>query len=108
MLSWVPLFFVVSALSVVGLLHLFGLRFQDNLAAAFFAITLLSVALPMVLMRRRPPEHPSQTSRYQAVRLKLRKSFLGKTVAMEFKFTNAAYAERYRAALDSEGGRIFK
>lgn len=104
MLRWVPLFFVISVLPVFGVLHLFGLRLQDNSGAVFSALIMLSVFAPLMLMRRRPPEHDSQTSYYQAVRIKPRKTFLGRTVAIEFEFTNAAYARRCREALDTERG----
>jgi len=107
-LSFVPLFFVISIPLVAGALHLCGLGFKDSPELALLAMTVLAVAAPFVLFRRRPPKFSEQTSRYQAVRLKPKKSFLGKTVALQFKFTNSEYARLYREALDSEGARAIQ
>jgi len=98
-LAWFPPFLFLAAALVSGALRLFGARFDDHVGAALLAMTVVAVAGPLMVFRWRPPEHQGQTSRYQAVRVTPKRSFLGKTVAIQFSFTSSEYARLYREAL---------
>ena len=49
---------------------------------------------------------PGQTSRYQAVRVRLGKTFLGKVKEIELAFTNPTYAERFRSAAEQAMAQV--
>jgi hypothetical protein len=98
-ISLFPLSFLLSAIVVVGVTSALGRRPGSDVALVLLLITVLAVALPFVLLRWRPPQHEGQTSRYQAVRIKLHKTFLGKVEAITFAFTNATYAQRFGQVL---------
>jgi hypothetical protein len=100
-LTFVPLFFFLSAVVIAGGMSLVGRPLGHDDGSMVFvlaAITALGLALPLILFRWRPPAMSGQTSRYQAVRVRLAKTFLGKVKEIEFSFTNPAYAERFRSA----------
>jgi hypothetical protein len=108
-LSFFPVFFFISAVILGGLAALAPRpipRTDNTMLAAHLIMTTLGLVTPFVLFRWRPPEHPAQTTRYQAVRTRVSKTFLGKVEAVTFSFTNPVYAERFRAAYENAISQI--
>jgi hypothetical protein len=108
-LSFFPAFFFLTAVVMGGASSLAPRaipRTDNTMVAAFLIMTTLGLVVPFVLFRWRPPEHPGQTTRYQAVRMRVSKTFLGKVEAVTFSFTNPAYADRFRAAYENAISRI--
>jgi hypothetical protein len=108
-LSFFPVFFFLGVFVAGGVASLVtrGAPMTGNLMAAVLLIaTFLGVAAPVALFRWRPPKHPAQTTRYQAVRLRVKKTFLGKLDSVTFAFTNPVYAERFRVAYEKAASLV--
>jgi hypothetical protein len=108
-LAFFPAFFFLSAVGLGGVASLAPHaipRTDNTMLAAILIMTTIGLVVPFALFRWRPPEHPAQTTRYQAVRLRVKKTFLGKVDAITFAFTNPVYAERFRAAYEKAASLI--
>jgi hypothetical protein len=100
-LSLFPVVFFALVIAAGGCMSLVGHHFRDDdFAPMFLGPTVLGVVLPAWLLRWKPPEHAGQTSRYQAVRVQVHKSLLGKSKAITFFFTNVSYARRFSEAYE--------